>query len=332
METRMPFHPRHNTPSVVLFNAMVVAGLGLSALLLASITSRAADDATPVAATPQESVAYDMMIPANDEGRARFGNIFVGEVISVLGEDSIPSTDPEFSLRVILYDVAVEQTLQGAASDHVTVWYEGADYFGYDSTGPGYQHSGELNVGERYLFFAGYDGDAKWYPVNATIGVIPIKDDREAADLVAKFEPLIRDAEQLAAQQARQPREIDPCEEPTSPPTISLEPSRGSPGSIVRVTGDDFIRLQVSIWWDGMNEKLASTSVSLGCEISMGVTIPDAKPGQHRIIVTDAAGRTAEATFEVVDDGTGAARPAKDADRDAKADKRDDRKKHRRHR
>lgn len=138
----MPLPPRHANGSVVLFTAMIVAGLVLSASLLASITSRASDDATPVAATPEESVAYDMMIPANDEGRACFGNIFVGEVVSVLGEDSIPSTDPEFSLRVILHDVVIEQTLQGEASDRVTVWYEGADYRGPDSTGPGYRHNG----------------------------------------------------------------------------------------------------------------------------------------------------------------------------------------------
>lgn len=297
----MPNRPVDSRRIGLLSYVLVVVGLALSAAFVASMTGRAFDTPSPEETTRDAPIAYDMLIPPTDEGRARYGNIFVGEVLKASGEDIISSTDPQDKLRAILYDVEVEQTLQGDASGRVTIWYEGADYRGPDSGGSGYVHEGELKVGERYLFFAGFNDIKNWYPVNATYGVIPVEDDRRAAELVGAFEPLIREAEQLAQQEARAVDEIDRCEHPTQSPTISVEPVRGATGDKVRVTGTGFIRPQVSIWWDGMKEKLTSTSVELSCEITKGVTIPKAVPGKHRIVVQDAGGNTAEATFEVVE-------------------------------
>ena len=272
------------TTGVGLAYACVVLGIVLASTLIASLASRAAG--TPVA----EEIVYDTMLPPTNEGRARFGEIFIGEVIAIVGKDTIPTSDPEDVLPVILYEVQVEQTLKGAPAGRVRIWFEGFDYRGPDS-----QKAGELRVGERYLFFAGFDPENNWYPVNAGLGVLPVKSDREAATLAATFEPLIREA----ARRADQVPEVDPCEK-VGLPTISVEPQQGDAGDEVRVSGNNFVRPEVSIWWDGTEERLTSATTEVDCSIATEVTIPKDKTGTHRIVVLDARGQSAEATFEII--------------------------------
>lgn len=296
-EDHMPAPPRHAVSGVVLPYVLLITGLALSVLLMGSMTSRALGTPTPAGTPGSDAVAYDFMVPATNEGRAQFGNMFIGEVVAIAGEDRIPTSDPEDILRVILYDVKVEQTLKGDAVGNVQIWYEGADYVGPDAEGPDDTHSGELRVGERYLFFAGFDPETKEYPVNATIGVIPIGNARQAANLVATFTPLIRQAER----QSRQPATVDPCEYPTESPTITVEPQQGAVGDEVRLTGGPFLRLEVIVQWDALRgERLAVPRVGADCSIDLTVTIPKADPGEHRIIVQDAGFNQAETIFEVV--------------------------------
>jgi hypothetical protein len=280
----------------------MVFGPGLSSLLGLSTTSRvsATLPAQALATSAAEAILYDSVLPATNEGRAQFGNIFLGTVIAVSGQETIPTSDPEDILRVILYQVQVDQTLQGDAAGQVQVWYEGADYRGPDTAGPGYRHSGELRIGNRYLFFAGFNPETGEYPVNATIGVLPVKNDRHAANLVATFEPVIRDAERKAAAQARQAQGIDPCEHPTAPPSITVEPGRGTVGDAVRITGGPFIRPEAPVWWDGRRVLLAAAPIATDCTTDTVVRIPPAEPGTYRISIQDAGGNEARARFEVV--------------------------------
>lgn len=270
--------------AIIVSYALVVVGLALSAVLFVSMASRAAG--TPV---PGENIS-DTMFPPTDEGRARFGQIFVGEVVAMAGEDTIPTSDPEDALPVILYDVEVEQTLKGEASGRVRIWYEGFEYRGPDAG-----KVGTLRVGERYLFFAGFDPDKGWYPVNAGLGVLSINSQREATDLVATFEPLIRGAERRSDQLPS----VDACEE-VGQPLITVEPQQGAVGDTVRLTGTNFVRPEVSIWWDGTKDRLATARVGDDCSIAREMTIPDADPGAHRFIVRDARGQSAEAKITVI--------------------------------
>jgi hypothetical protein len=261
----------------------VVVGLALSGVLIASMPGRA--DGTPV----PELAAYDTMIPPTDEGRAQFGQLFIGEVVAVAGEDKIPTSDPEDVLPVIIYDVEVEQTLKGQAAGRVQVWYEGFDY-----TGPDQKPAGELQVGERYIFFAGFDPDNDWFLVNASLGVLPIKNDKAEAELVATFEPLIRRAERRA-EPVPAP---DPCEE-VGQPTITVEPQQGRVGDAVTVSAENLVRPEVSIWWDGTDHRLTTATVTDDCSMTVEVAIPKADTGEHQIVVQDARGESAAASFEV---------------------------------
>jgi hypothetical protein len=268
---------------LVLLYGLLVAGLVLASVLVGSMPGRASG--TPI---PDES-AYDTMNPPTDEGRAQFGQVFIGEVVAVAGEDKIPTSDPEDALPVIIYDVDVKQTLKGEAADRVRVWYEGVDY-----KGPDYKSAGELQVGERYLFFAGYNPDRDWYPVNAGIGVLPIKNDKVEADLVATFEPLIRKAERHPEQTSAP----DPCEE-VGQPKMTVEPQQGRAGDQVRVSAENLVRPEVALWWDDPGYRLATASVRDNCSMTVEVTIPKADPGDHKIVVQDARGESAEAAFDV---------------------------------
>lgn len=268
-----------------LASTLFVVRIVLAGVLLAAMPGRA--DGTPV----PDMVAYDTMIPPTDEGRAEFGQIFIGEVVAIAGEDTIPTSDPEDVLPVIIYDVDVKQTLKGQAADRVQVWYEGFDY-----KGPDYKSAGALRVGERYLFFAGFAPDKGWYPVNAGLGVLPIENDREEADLVATFEPLIRRAE-------HQPQQIpsaDPCER-VGQPTITVAPRQGRVGDAVTVSADNLVRPEVSIWWDGTDERLTTAQVDDDCSMTVAIAIPKADVGEHTIVVHDARGESASVSLEVIE-------------------------------
>ena len=134
------------------------------------------------------------------------------------------------------------------------------------------------------------------YPVSAGVGVVPIGSDRRAEELVATFVPPDRQAERSARQVAAE----DPCERPSGPPAIAVEPRRGKAGDEVRLTGGPFARPEVAVWWDGRDALLDAAEVGTDCAIGTKVKIPKAEPGIHRIVVRDALGRKAEATIEVV--------------------------------
>ena len=269
---------------LLLPSGWLIGGLTLSAVLFASVAGQTTG--TPTA----EGVAYDTMIPATDEGRARFSNIFVAEVVGVAGEDKLPTNDPKDFIRIIYYDVEVEQTLKGDATGRVRIRYDGADDRSPDAPG-----ARELRVGERILFAAGDRSDEGWYPVSAGLGVVPIENDAEAAALMAKYERLIPAVEQ---QQRSAAAAADPCEQ-VGVPTIDVQPRRGAPGEQVRITGTNFVRPEVSIWWDGTKTRLATADVGADCTVTKNITIPRAEPGEHRIIVQDAREERAEATIEV---------------------------------
>jgi hypothetical protein len=278
---------------IVPFLALAV-GIALSVTLLASLGGRALGTPTPAASPEGEEtgIVFDMGISGTDEGRAQFGEIFIGTVIRVAGTDELPTSDPEDVITIILYDVEVEQTLKGEAKGVVRVWYEGFDSHSADDV----VNPRKLREGERLLFFAGFNPDTQEYPVNAGIGVIPIGNERQTADLVATFAPLIRQAER----NPHQPPPPDPCEHPSEPASITAEPARGAIGEAVRLTGGPFARAEVAIWWDDHDTLLDAAPVETDCTIDTKVTIPQADPGKHRIVVEDAYGRKTEATIEAV--------------------------------
>jgi hypothetical protein len=136
-----------------------------------------------------------------DDYRLGFGKVFLGTVVAVTGEDVILASDPTDSLPVILYDVEVARSLRGNVPGRVEIWYNGftdksVEIDEYGPTGP-------LQVGARYLFFAGFDPIENVYPVADGVGVIPIHDDHEAAHLVAMFEPHLEEAAREDAQRAQ---------------------------------------------------------------------------------------------------------------------------------
>jgi hypothetical protein len=283
---------RNRQHLVVTYMALAV-GMALSVTLLASLGGRASEPATPAASPKGEEtgIDYDSMIADTDEGRAQFGQIFIGRVIAVAGTEELPTSDPEDVIPIILYDVEVEQTLKGEAKGVVRVWYEGFDSHSADDVGD----PRKLREGERLLFFAGFNPDKDRYPVNAGIGVIPIGNEGEAGDLVATFAPLIRQAER----NPHQPPPPDPCEQPGEPASIALDPERGAVGDVVRLTGGPFLRAEVAIWWDDRDMLLGAAEVGTDCTIDAEVTIPKTEPGKHRIVVEDARGRRGEAKIEV---------------------------------
>jgi hypothetical protein len=247
--------------SVGLTYTLLVVGLVLASMLVASLPGRASG--TPV---PDGGI-FDTMIPPTDEGRTQFGEIFVGEVVAVTGKDEIPTSDPEDDLPVIIYDVDVIRTLKGQAADRVQVWYEGFDF-----KGPDYKSVGELQAGQRYLFFAGFDPDRGWYPVNAGLGVLPIKDDATEADLVATYEPLIRQQERNV-EQVLAP---NPCEN-AGQPTVAIDQKRGRSGDEITVSAENLAPPEVSLWWDGNDRRLATGTVKGDCSMTAQVTIPKAR-------------------------------------------------------
>lgn len=283
-----------NQASFIIPYTVLAAGMALSTVFMASIVAQAANTPTPTG-TPtifDESGSSDFILPPTDEGRAQFGNSFVGEVISFVGEEQIPTSDPEEDYRVYIYDVRVEQTLTGDASGQARIKLDDPS---------GLPDAQTLSVGERYLFFAGYDPATDRYPVDPVVGVLPIENDRQAVELVATFEPLIRQAERRAAREASL-ASGDPCEQPSQEPIIAVQPQQGRPGDQVRVTGGPFIRAEVPVSWDGKDGFLTAALVAPDCTIDVMVTIPQADAGEHRILVYDAGGNQDTVRFDVTND------------------------------
>jgi hypothetical protein len=273
----------------------LAAGLTLSAMLLADLSGRANETAVPQGTPEPGIIVFDTVGSAMDEGRAEYGDVFIGTVLSVAGKEELPSSDPDFSTMLIFYDVAVEETLNGSASGQVRVRIYGADL-----ESPDFPDAQKLEVGERYMFFGGFISDGEYYSIAAGRGVILIRDDAQAAQLEATYEPLIRAAEREVAAQARQAQAVDPCEHPTAPPAITVEPSRGAVGDAVRLTGGPFIRPEAPVWWDGRRVLLAAAPIATDCTTDTVVTIPPAEPGAYRISIQDAGGNEAKARFEVI--------------------------------
>lgn len=262
---------------------LAIVGLALSSMLLFSMGGRA--EGTPIAG----GITYDIALPNTDEGRARYGNIFFAEVVAVAREDRIWASDPNDILLAIIYDVDVQQTLKGNAAGRVQIWYEGFDY-----QGPEWVSIGKLVVGERYIFFAGYSPANEWYPVNAGLGVKPIRDDKAGADLVAIFTPLIRAVEQLATPVPR----VYPCEDPGEP-ILTVASGKTRAGGKVRLTGENFVRPNVAIWWDGTDIPLVTADVGESCSFYVEVKLPRDDPGTHSIRAEDARGESAEVPIDL---------------------------------
>ncbi|MDQ2655482.1 MAG: hypothetical protein M3Z20_20830 [Chloroflexota bacterium] len=246
----------------------------------------------PATPAPAEANVASAVI---DDNRLRFGSIFLGTVVAVTGEDIIPSSDPTDSLPVILYAVEVSQTLRGEAAGRVEIWY-----YDFTSQSPDisdYGATGLLQVGARYLFFAGFDPIENVYPVADGVGVIPIHNDQEAAHLVASIEPLIAEAAHEEAQGLRRYS----CGR-VSRPEVSASPAVGKPGDRVVVSATYLVRPQASIWWNDPagKERLAAVVVQEDCSFTVEVRIPNVAPGEHRVVVLDARGETASADITVV--------------------------------
>lgn len=265
---------------------MLAVGLLGAAGLVALGTIGSAEEATPAG---DISIA-DFSLPYTPEGQAQFGNIFIGSVLREAGKDEIPSSLPERSLPVLLYDVTVDRTLKGDVSGEVRIWYQG-----FNATDPDDPSRPTLKPGDRALFFAGYNPETDEYPVDARIGTILINSDGEARELVALYEPLIRDAER----NGRGERKPDPYETPDSEPTISVEPVRGSIGDQVSVTGGPFARAEVAVSWDGPQGGMVGVPVGEDCGADGFVVVPELPAGEHTIIVRDALDREAKVPFEV---------------------------------
>lgn len=292
----MPNRDRQNARNLAATYAALAVGIALSLILLASLSGLAFADQPPSASPEAESaaIAYDAMISNTDEGRAQFGQIFIGTVIRVAGRNELATSDPEDTIPIILYDVEVNQALKGDAKGVVRVWYEGFNAETPDDAG----NPGRLQQGERFIFFAGYNPNKDWYPVNASIGVIPIENERHLAALVATFEPLILQAER----NARQPAPADPCEQRNQNAVVAVDPDQGAVGDEIWLTGGPFARAEVAVWWDDRDLLLDAAMVGDDCSIGTALTIPKADPGSHRILVEDALGNQATATIEVVEE------------------------------
>lgn len=219
----------------LLFSQVALVG-GLVAALVLLIVEPGHADGTPVAT----AALTDHGDGTDEAGRVHFGQIFIGTVVAVAGKDTVSTSDPTDDIPVILYDVDVSETLKGEAAGRVQIWYNGFDVPPFD-----YPAIGKLQVGARYLFFAGFNPDEQRYPVGDGVGVIPIADDQEEAQLIATFQPLIEDY----AREARSIPAADPCEEVGNLEAL-VSPNRAQPGDMVEVSASNLVRPQVSIWWD----------------------------------------------------------------------------------
>lgn len=238
----------------VFAQVALVGGLVVALVLI--IVKPGLADGTPVAT----GALTDHGGGTDEAGRVHFGQIFVGTVVDVAGEESVSTSDPTDSLPIILYDVDVSQTLKGEAAGSVRIWYSG-----FEVQTPDYPSVGKLQVGARYLFFAGFNTDKQWYPVSDGVGVIPIADDQEEAQLIATFQPLIKDY----AQEARSIPAVDPCEE-VGKPEVTVSPKKAQPGDSLEVAATNLVRPQVSIWWDEAGEtRLAVADVQADCSLTV---------------------------------------------------------------
>jgi hypothetical protein len=210
----------------------LVGGLVVALVLL--IVKPGLADGTPVA----PGALADHGGGTDEAGRVHFGQIFIGTVVEVAGEDSVATSDPDDSIPVILYDVDVSQALKGEAAGRVRIWY-----YDFDSPTFDYPAVGKLEVGQQYLFFAGFNPDEQLYPVGDGVGVIPIADDQEEAQLVATFQPLIEDY----ARQAKDIPAPDPCEQ-VGQPEARVSPQKVQPGDTIEVEATNLVRPQVLIW------------------------------------------------------------------------------------
>ena len=214
-------------------------------------------------------------------------------------EEAVQQSGPGVELTATFFVVDVEQTLKGDAKGAVEVREAGGDS-SFAEEGPASElgPTGPLLVGERYLFFAGLQSDEGWYPITAGYTNVLIRNDQQAAELVAQFVPAIVQAEQRRAEILA----ADPCEHPESAPVVKVDPQRGVVGTKVKVTGSDFVRPQVSMWWDGMDERLGTSEIGEECSLTASIEIPQSEIGEHRIIVTDARNERGVAVFEVIRD------------------------------
>ena len=278
---------RTRSSSHAVFAQMALVG-GLVVALLLLIVKPGLADGTPVAT----GAPADHGGGTDDAGRVHFGQIFSGTVVEVAGEDNVSTSDPADNIPIILYDVDVSQTLKGKAAGRVRIWYSG-----FDVQTPDYPAVGKLQVGARYLFFAGFNTDKQWYPVSDGVGVIPIADDQEESQLIATFQPLIKDY----AQEARSIPAADPCEQVGSP-EVRVSPKKAQQGDTIEVSAINLVRPQVSIWWDEAGEtRLAVADVQADCSLTVEVVVPKTKPGKHQLLVQDARGKTAVAAITVPD-------------------------------
>jgi hypothetical protein len=270
-----------------LFAQVTLVG-GLVVALVLLIVKPGLADGTPVA----PGALTDQGGGTDEAGRVRFGQIFIGTVVAVAGEESVSTSDPTDNIPIILYDVDVSQTLKGEAAGRVRIWYSDFDAPPFD-----YPAVGKLQVGMRYLFFAGFNPDEQRYPVGDGVGVIPIADDQEEAHLVATFQPLIKDY----AQEAKSIPAADPCEQ-VGQPEVRVLPQKAQSGDMIEVSATNLVRPQVSIWWDDAGEAcLAVADVQADCSLTVEVVIPKAEPGKHQILVQDARGKSAVAEIAVTD-------------------------------
>lgn len=276
-------HMRHLVSVGVL-----VFGLALLAAGLAISPGSASRSATPE--VPSGLGLTDYSLPDTPEDNAQYGNLFLGTVLREAGQVETPLSN-DFSLVNYLYDVEVDQTLKGSASGVVLVYFHSIELFA-----PEDREAAKLHPGDRALFIAGYNPEDDWYPVSADQGVERVASDQQAAELVALYEPLIREAER----NPRQPAAPDPCETPSSDPQVTLSETSGTVGNDFHLTGGPFARAEVAVSWDDSRDQTVGVPVGENCQEDGSVEVPDLTPGQHTLVVEDALGRTARIDFDVV--------------------------------
>lgn len=298
---------RSNESTSTSFAAVVLAGLVISALLIvppASDRNGAAVIAKGKKFEQRDSAAgggefdpqrdYDQE-RASDEERAYHGAIFVARVDSLERDEEQAVAKDVPPHRVLTYLVTVERSLAGEVSGQVSLVYFSAFEETYDNGG-----FGPLRTGERYLFFAGQDQAETEFNVQAGTGTIPITSDRQEAELVDTFRPLINEADAREQEviaratvwaEARQARA-------GIAPEVSIEPGQGLSGTDITVRGANFGFMEATI---AFGEDLAFADVSPG-DGSFGVEVripKDAPAGPFTIRVDDQQGFSAELTFMV---------------------------------
>lgn len=127
----------------------------------------AASGATPIA-TPHA-------VDPDDAERARMGQFFIAVIDREAGSETVPTSDPDADLTILLYDAQVTRVLKGDARGAVRLWVEGAS------------DGSRLEPGDRVLLFAGYDPAESRYPVSADLGVLRIGSDAPEAELIVRY-------------------------------------------------------------------------------------------------------------------------------------------------